>query len=380
MSSVLLVARERDLAEALELARTVHGSVEVVRLPDRYRASTSTYLTPKWLEVVRRELEGGRYEKVYVYDTLSPRHVSHLMKELRVPVEDRVMLILAVLAEHAGSREAKMQIEMARLRHQIPLLRDWINRAKLGELPGFLGPGGYALDAYYAHVRKRMSRLRRELERLRRIRERERARREEAGLVHVAIAGYTNAGKTTLFNALTGESRATGPELLTTTSTKAKMVPIDGLRAVFIDTIGFIRDIPPEIVEAFYATLREISSASAVVLIMDASDGEDVFRVKLRESLKILTNIGYVGKPLLVTLNKLDLVDSSRIARLRELAESEVRSDLWPYRVIGISALRRVNLDSLKSALLDVLGNARALPQTGGPGERAAGPRASPAG
>ncbi len=379
MGTVLLVARERDLVEALELARTVHGSVDVVKLPNGYRASTSTYFTPKWLKVVKGMVESGRYGKVYVYDVLSPRHVSHLMKELRMLVEDRVMLILDVLAEHAGSKEAKIQVEMARLRHQLPLLRDWINRAKLGELPGFLGPGGYAVDAYYAHVRRRMSRLRRELEKLRRVRDHERARREEIGLVHVAVAGYTNAGKTTLFNALTGERRATGPELLTTTSTKAKMVPLDGLRVVFIDTIGFIRDIPPEVIEAFYATLREISSASAVVLIMDMSDGEGEFRVKLRESLKVLTNIGYVGKPLVVALNKLDLVDPSREIALRELVESEVRSDVWPYRVVSISALKRINLDSLKDALFEVLKNSGTVFPWRGPRELAAGPGVSSA-
>lgn len=376
MSAALVVAREDDVAEALELARALHSRVEVMKLPNRYRASTSTYLTPKWLELAKRRLKGERIDKVYIYDVLSPRHVSHLMKELGVTVEDRVMLILGVLAEHAGSKEAKIQVEMARLRHQIPLLRDWINRAKLGELPGFLGPGGYAVDAYYAHVRRRVSKLRRELERLRRIRDRERAKREESGLVHVAIAGYTNAGKTTLFNALTGESKATGPELLTTTSTKAKMVPVDGRKVVFIDTIGFIKDIPPEIVEAFYATLREISSSSVVVLVMDVSDRDDAFRIKLKESLKILVNIGYVGRPLVVALNKLDLVDPDDIARLKSLVESEVSPDVWPYETVEISALRGLNLAEFKRVLLDVLENSetvqrapRAKGQAEGPGE-----------
>ncbi|MCS7099512.1 MAG: GTPase [Sulfolobales archaeon] len=355
MTAALVIARTEDLAEALELARVLHSRVEVVELPDRYRASTSAYLTPKWLRIIREKVGDGNYDKVYIYDTLSPRHVSHLMKELKVVVEDRVLLILGVLAEHAGSKEAKIQIEMARLRHQIPLLRDWINRVKIGELPGFLGPGGYAIDAYYSHVRRRIGRLRRELERLRRVKDYERTRRVEAGLIHVAIAGYTNAGKTTLFNSLTGESRATGPELLTTTSTKAKMVPIGGLRVVFIDTVGFIKNIPPEIVEAFYATLREISTSSAVILIMDSSDEDRGFYVKLRESLKILVNIGFVGRPLIVALNKIDLVDSGKVAKLKSLVNSEVDRGMWFYRVVEISALRGTNLDLLKKALLEVL-------------------------
>ena len=363
MTSVLLVAREEDAPEALELARTLHSRVDVVRLPNRYRPSTSTYLTPKWIELVKKRMEEQRYDKLYVYDVLSPRHVSHLMRELGTYVEDRVMLILDVLAEHAGSKEAKIQVEMARLRHQLPLLRDWVNRAKLGELPGFLGPGGYAVDAYYAHVRRRLGRLRRELERIRRVKEYERARREEAGLVHVAIAGYTNAGKTTLFNAVTGESRATGPELLTTTSTKAKMVPLDGLKVVFIDTIGFIRDVPPEIVEAFYATLREISTASAVILVLDSSDGVEAFNMKLRESLKILVRIGYIGKPLVVALNKIDLIDSSDLRELEAGVAEAVDSSLWTYRVVGISALKRINIDELLSAVVGVLRIARPSPR-----------------
>ncbi|MCX8185132.1 MAG: GTPase HflX [Sulfolobales archaeon] len=361
MTTALVIAKTEDIAEALELARVLHSRVEAVELPERYRASTSTYLTPKWLKIVKEKVEGGQHNIVYIYDTLSPRHVSHLMKELGVIVEDRVLLILSVLAEHAGSKEAKIQIEMARLRHQIPLLRDWINRVKIGELPGFLGPGGYAIDAYYSHVRKRISRLRRELEKLKKIKDYERVRREESGLIHIAIAGYTNAGKTTLFNSLTGESRATGPELLTTTSTKAKMVPLNDLKAVFIDTIGFIKNIPPEIVEAFYTTLREISTSSAVVLVMDSSDEDRAFYVKLRESLKILVNIGYVGKPLVVVLNKLDLVSSDRVARLKSLVDSEVSRGVWPYRVVETSALKKINLDLLKKVLQEALENREVL-------------------
>ncbi|MEM1527502.1 MAG: GTPase [Sulfolobales archaeon] len=364
MSSALIIAREEDVAEALELARVLYSRVEVVKLPNKYRVSTSTYLTPKWLKLVKDKLREGRFDRAYIYDVLSPRHVSYLIKELKILVEDRVMLILSVLAEHAGSKEAKIQIEMARLRHQIPLLRDWINRAKLGELPGFLGPGGYAVDAYYTHVRKRVSKLRKELEKLRKIKDYERGKREERGLVHVAIVGYTNAGKTTLFNALTGENRATGPELLTTTSTKAKMVSLGELKVVFIDTVGFIKDIPPEIVEAFYATLKEISTSSAVVLVMDVSDKEDIFRVKLKESLKILVNIGYVGRPLIVALNKLDLADVHSVTKLKSLVEPELSRELWPYRIVEISALKGINLDGLKCALLDVLKDSEAIIRT----------------
>lgn len=355
MTRALLVVREDDLGEALELARVVHGSVDVIKLPSRYRPSSSTYLTPKWVRLVKEKLENGTYDKVYIYDVLIPRQVSHLMRELGVLVEDRVLLILDVLAEHAGSKEAKIQIEMARLRHQLPLIRDWINRSKLGELPGFLGPGGYAVDAYYTHVRRRISRLRRELEKIRRIKDSERAKREERGLIHVAIVGYTNAGKTTLFNSLTGERRATGPELLTTTSTKAKMVPINGLRAVFIDTIGFIRDIPPEIVEAFYATLKEISTSSAVILLLDSSDSEELFSMKLVESLKILTKIGYVGRPLLIALNKTDLVSEDQVLRYKSKVLAEVDGNMWRYKVVEISALMRTNLELLKKALIELL-------------------------
>jgi len=355
LTRALLVVREDDLGEALELARVVHGSVDVIKLPSRYRPSSSTYLTPKWVGLVKEKLENGTYDKVYIYDVLIPRQVSHLMRELGVLVEDRVLLILDVLAEHAGSKEAKIQIEMARLRHQLPLIRDWINRSKLGELPGFLGPGGYAVDAYYTHVRRRISRLRRELEKIRRIKDSERAKREERGLIHVAIVGYTNAGKTTLFNSLTGERRATGPELLTTTSTKAKMVPINGLRAVFIDTIGFIRDIPPEIVEAFYATLKEISTSSAVILLLDSSDSEELFSMKLVESLKILTKIGYVGRPLLIALNKTDLVSEDQVLRYKSKVLAEVDGNMWRYKVVEISALMRTNLELLKKALIELL-------------------------
>jgi len=367
LARALLVVRGDDLDEALELARVVHSNVDTIRLPNRYRPSTSTYLTPKWVELVKEKLENGTYDKVYIYDILSPRHVSHLMKELGVVVEDRVMLILDVLAEHAGSKEAKIQIEMARLRHQLPLIRDWINRSKLGELPGFLGPGGYAVDAYYTHVRRRISKLRKELEKIRRVKDSERIKREEKGLIHVAIVGYTNAGKTTLFNSLTGEKRATGPELLTTTSTKAKMIPINGLMVVLIDTVGFIKDIPPEIVEAFYATLKEISASSAVILLLDSSDEEELFTMKLRESLKILTKIGYVERPLLIALNKVDLVSADQVLKYRNKILAEVNENAWRCKVVEISALMKTNLELLKNALIELIEN-QLLPAPKGEG------------
>jgi GTP-binding protein HflX len=367
LARALLVVRGDDLDEALELARVVHSNVDTIRLPNRYRPSTSTYLTPKWVELVKEKLENGTYDKVYIYDILSPRHVSHLMKELGVVVEDRVMLILDVLAEHAGSKEAKIQIEMARLRHQLPLIRDWINRSKLGELPGFLGPGGYAVDAYYTHVRRRISKLRKELEKIRRVKDSERIKREEKGLIHVAIVGYTNAGKTTLFNSLTGEKRATGPELLTTTSTKAKMIPINGLMVVLIDTVGFIKDIPPEIVEAFYATLKEISASSAVILLLDSSDEEELFTMKLRESLKTLTKIGYVGRPLLIALNKVDLVSADQVLKYRNKILAEVNENAWRCEVVEISALMKTNLELLKNALIELIEN-QLLPAPKGEG------------
>ncbi|MCD6085149.1 MAG: GTPase HflX [Desulfurococcales archaeon] len=358
---VVLVTKEDDLSEALALVNSLKPRhVEVIKLRNTYRPDTRTYVRKGKLSKLKSVVDGLSNNgygntKLVIYDTLYPRQVVNLMRELNVDVIDKIMLILEIFALHAGSKEAKLQIEMARILHQLPLIREWVRRAKLRELPGFLGPGAYAIDKYYQHLKSRLSRIRRELDSLRFRRELERSKRRALGFPHIAITGYANAGKTTLFNKLVGECKPAGPEMFTTLTPKAKRAYMGGLTAIVVDTVGFVRSIPAEIVEAFYATLEEVSSSDLTLLVLDSSEGVDSVLAKLRSSLSTLSRIGYVGKPIVIALNKIDLCSDR--GRMVEDAVRSVLPDTYPWRwgVVRISALEEANLDVLKEVTSDFI-------------------------
>jgi len=355
----VLVTKEDDLSEALALVNSLKPRhVEVIKLRNTYRPDTRMYVRKGKLSELKNVVDGLSNNgygstKLVIYDTLYPRQVVNLMRELKVDVIDKIMLILEIFALHAGSKEAKLQIEMARILHQLPLIREWVRRAKLRELPGFLGPGAYAIDKYYQHLKSRLSRIRRELNSLRSRRELERSKRRALGFPHIAITGYANTGKTTLFNKLVGECKPAGPEMFTTLTPKAKRAYMGGLTAIVVDTVGFVRNIPAEIVEAFYATLEEVSSSDLALLVLDSSEGVDAVLTKLRSSLSTLSRIGYVGKPIVIALNKIDLC-SDRGRKIEDAVRS-VLPNAYPWRwgVVRISALEEVNLDVLKEVVSD---------------------------
>ena len=357
----MLVTKEDDLSEALALVNSLKPRhVEVIKLRNTYRPDTRTYVRKGKLSELKNVVDGLSNNgygstKLVIYDTLYPRQVVNLMRELKVDVIDKIMLILEIFALHAGSKEAKLQIEMARILHQLPLIREWVRRAKLRELPGFLGPGAYAIDKYYQHLKSRLSRIRRELNSLRSRRELERSKRRALGFPHIAITGYANAGKTTLFNKLVGECKPAGPEMFTTLTPKAKRAYMGSLTAIVVDTVGFVRNIPAEIVEAFYATLEEVSSSDLTLLVLDSSEGVDSVLAKLRSSLSTLSRIGYVGKPIVIALNKIDLCSDR--GRMVEDAVRSVLPDTYPWRwgVVRISALEEANLDVLKEVTSDFI-------------------------
>lgn len=346
-----------ELREAMALVES--ANYRVVGTIWYRRVTRSRLLSRAKLEEVAKraeELRGDEDARIIVYDELRPREYFRIVKAARVETIDRTLLILEIFAQHAGSREAKYQIELARLKHRLPLVREAVRLAKMRELPGFLGPGGYAVDKYYRYMVSRIARIRRELERLRQRRETERAKRRSAGLPHVAIVGYASAGKTSLFNLLTGLDKPTGEEYFTTISPKVRAASIGGLRVAFVDTVGFISRIPPEIIEAFHSTLEEAATADVILYVLDASEPEDAIAEKLSEGLDTLRRLGVVGIPMLVALNKVDLVEPSDVVRLRDLVGAMVESVYPALRaVIPVSARQGTGLDELRCSIATLL-------------------------
>ncbi len=330
------------LDEALSLAETALLDIrDIIYVKKKHPA---TYLSDYYIDVVKSSLESNICDALLIFDDLKPRFFYALFSRLKVDIIDRVMLILTIFAMHAGSKEAKLQIELARISHLLPIVREWIRRSKERELPGFLGPGGYAIDYYYKFLTSRASRIRRELRKLKELRESKIKSRRRKGMPHVAITGYTCAGKTTLFNRLTGLSRPVGDEMFTTVSPKTYAISVDGIKIAFTDTIGFIRDIPPFLVEAFHATLAEITSSDLVLLVVDASENPAIVKEKLVSAASILREIGASSKPLILVANKCDAgvrVDISDLTETLKSLHSRVRA------AIPVSAKTGFNVDRL---------------------------------
>ncbi|MEN2999996.1 MAG: GTPase HflX [Acidilobaceae archaeon] len=347
----LIVPRELEdhLEESLLLAEM--AGYKVVRTwRTRYRKRVGRGL----IEEVSRAAERDKPSAVIFYGEIQPSSAFQLMKSSKLRVLDRVMLILEIFIRHAGTKEAQLQIEMAKIRHEIPLVREWLRRSKLGELPGFLGPGGYAIDGYYRHLTGRLARIRRELEELRRQRVSRMTARRESGIPHVAIVGYASAGKTSLFNRLTGESRKVGEEYFTTLQPKHTAVEMRGRKVVMIDTIGFIRDVPPEIIEAFHVVLEEIKYSDLVLFVVDISERWEVVREKAAAGLLTLSKIGALDKPLVLAANKADKAGAAeeKLAGLRQLLHASRGGS----PIVLISALTGQGVEELKDAIIASLG------------------------
>ncbi|WP_148883257.1 GTPase HflX [Thermococcus aciditolerans] len=337
-----------------ELLRS--AGYEVVAILEQNREEHPKYNIGKGkleeLKELVRELEP---DKVVFANKLSPSQAYNLWKELHIEVIDRWQLVLEIFEKRAHSKEAKLQVELASLQYEVPLVKEAIRRIKLGDRAGFKGMGEYQTRQYLKHIRYRMGRIRRELERVKADREVKRKRREEIGFILVALAGYTNAGKSTLLNALAGEEIEARNQMFTTLDTTTRRFKLGGKRVLVTDTVGFIDGLPPFIVEAFHSTLEEIVKADIILLVLDASEPWGEIRRKFMASLGVLRELKTLDRPMVVALNKMDLTGREDVRdkaeRVREIAEER---GINLRRVVSISA-KLGELEELYGALEDAV-------------------------
>ena len=339
--------REGDLDELKELLRTAGVAVAGELIQRRDQPHPNLYLGPGKVDELKELVQAADANLVATDDELSPRQERNLEKQLGVPVVDRTTVILDIFAGHAHSADGKLQVELAQLEYNLARMRGlWTHLERLGasaSAPGIgtRGPGETQIETDRRLARDRISALKRRLEYTKATRGVMRAERERAALPTVALAGYTNAGKSTLLNALTGADVGVAERLFHTLDPTTRSFEISGRTYLVTDTVGFIRKLPHQLVDAFAATLEEALNADLILHVVDASVPEDELLAMLDAVDDVLVEVGAAENPRLLVLNKVDALDDER---RRELS----------YRhpdAVQVSAATGEGLDALAAAV-----------------------------
>ena len=306
-----------ELAEIRELARTAGVDPVTALVQPRVRPDPATYVGKGKLEELKRAFADSGAESLLVDDELAPSQQRRLENLLQARVVDRTQLILDIFAQHARSAEGKLQVELAQLQYNLPRMRGlWQHLERLGGGVGTRGPGESQLETDRRLARRRISLLKDRLAELGKQRDVRRKARRRSETPTIALAGYTNVGKSTLLNALTGADANVDDRLFETLDPTTRSFEQDGRRYLVTDTVGFIRRLPHQLVEGFAATLEETLVADLVLHVADASAPEDRLDEQLRAVNAVLDEIGAVELPIELVLNKIDVVDSLQRRRL----------------------------------------------------------------
>ena len=306
-----------ELAELHELARTAGVDTVGELVQHRSRPDPRTYVGKGKLEELKSAFAAAGAEVLVVDDELAPAQQRRLEDALDTRVVDRTQLILDIFAQHAVSAEGKLQVELAQLEYNLPRMRGmWKHLERLGGGVGTRGPGESQLETDRRLARRRISLLKDRLRGLSKRREQRRKSRVRSQTPTIALAGYTNVGKSTLLRALTGAETSIHDRLFETLDPTTRAFEQDGRRYLITDTVGFIRRLPHELVEGFAATLEETLIADLVVHVVDASSDEDVLEDMVKAVETVLADIGAAELPVELVLNKVDLVDRETRERL----------------------------------------------------------------
>jgi GTP-binding protein HflX len=342
------VKQFEPLHELEQLVKTAGGEVVGKLYQKRERIVPAYYIgTGKAVQLAELVKEVNAHLVVFDND-MTGAQVRNLEKLIKVRVIDRSELILAIFGEHARSAQAKLQVELAQLEYQMPRLkRMWTHLSRFEGGIGTRGPGEKQLEEDKRVIRNSISHLKRKLGVLERRKEREVARRREE--FTASLVGYTNAGKSTLLNALTGSDVVVNDQLFSTLDTKTRLWDLgQGRRALLSDTVGFIRDIPHHLIASFHATLEESTRADLLLHIVDASDPEAEKMIETVES--VLAELGCEAQETILILNKTDLLrDKVELGILPRVAHRPGTTS------VAISAIMGEGLDKLCQRVIEIM-------------------------
>ena len=338
-------ATDETLEELEALLETAGGFCTGKVLQNRHTPDSHSFIGEgKALEV--KMLVEATLSTMVVFDNeLSPGNIRALEEIIGVTVLDRSALILDIFAQRAKTKEGRLQVELAQYKYLLPRLSGMgLSLSRQGGGIGTRGPGETKLESDRRHIRERINRLETELEQVRKVRSVQRERRKKNSVPVVAIVGYTNAGKSTLLNQLTGAGIPANNRLFDTLDTTSRLLTVsDNLDVILSDTVGFIAKLPHHLVNAFHATLEELEYADLLLHVIDASDPNRDEHIEVVD--KLITKLSKPGTPVLQVYNKADLVSLEDIPAGQD--------------VVAISAKRGMGMENLLKSIESALGHAR---------------------
>jgi GTP-binding protein HflX len=342
---------DQEMEELQELARTAGAQVVGTDIQKRAHIDPALFYGKGKIAEVSSLRESLEFGLVLTNDELSPRQQRNLEEEVGSPIVDRTGLILDIFAQHARSREGRIQVEVAQLHHLLPRLTGGDNLSRLGGGIGTRGPGEQKLETDRRRIRTRLRALEREVKQLQEGRALHRAGRRRRPFRSVALVGYTNAGKSSLLNALTAGGARAENQLFATLDPTTRAVHLPGGQpCLLVDTVGFIQKLPHELVAAFHATLEEVQEADLLVHVLDASRTGSEARLETVH--RTLEDLGLEDRPMILAINKADLCSPESRRRLQMFC---------PERYLGarlVSSATGEGLEGLRDAIGEALGSA----------------------
>ncbi len=339
---------EFDKLEIVELARAAGYEVkEVITQKDIIRSEYGVGVGKA--QELQAMVADTKSDTIIVDASVTSSQANKLAGMTHAQVVDRERLILNIFARRATTTEAKLQVQLAELRYELPRAKDVVRNSVRGEQAGFMGMGEYAVDVKFRALKRQMGFVKEKLEKSRTVRDLHTAERRKLGVPFVSLAGYTSSGKTTLFNKLTSETKEMSPKLFTTLTTTTRTVtfPNSKRRILLSDTVGFISRLPAYLVESFKSTLDELRYADLVLLMIDVSENYDSIGIKLTSCRETLNELEVDPGRVLLVLNKVDLLD------VRARSKIEENPLFKGYSTAKVSAVRGDGLRQLRNAILE---------------------------
>jgi len=331
--------KEED-PELIEILTTLNYFIVDKVIQKRQLPDKRYYIGSGKLDEIKTLLTSIDVDRIVVDGVLTPMQHHNLEHELQKDVRDRVWLVLEIFEKNAISYEAKLQVDLARMQYMGPFIREWIHKAKAGEHPGFMGGGEYGLDDYYLFIKRKKRQIIQQLKQKEVQKIKEKLILKERGWLIAGLAGYTNAGKSTLHRALCKSSVDVSPFIFTTLQPKSSSIKVWNAKIVIEDTIGFIEGLPNDVIEGFRTTLNCLKASDIILFVIDGSDPPEEIKRKVTVSFDIFKSneISHICP----ILNKADLLNEKMIKDANKIVKDIVGKEPIP-----VSALKNQNLNEI---------------------------------